>query len=99
MSAKRRRTAPMLERLEVRDVPAMSVGMNLDWITDYAPAWVFKDAFQQSRSWMSQEFNTATRQTNFQSTRPVHTDTHGWPTTLDRWTNDLGQTIEQRLTA
>ena len=42
MSLSRRPLARLsLEPLEARDVPAMGVGMNLDWITDYAPAWVF----------------------------------------------------------
>src|SRR5262245_54305034 len=98
MSVSRRPSARLsLEPLEARDVPAMSVGMNLDGITDYAPAWVFKDAFQQSRSWTSLEFNTVTRQSNFQSTHAVHTDANGWPTTLDSWTNGQGQLVQQRL--
>jgi putative intracellular protease/amidase len=89
-----------VESLDARDLPAaMSVGMNLDWITDYAPAWVFKDAFQQSRTWQSQEFNTATRVTNFQSTRSVRTDANGWPTALDTWTNGVGQLVQQRAVA
>lgn len=90
---------PALERLETRDVlSAMAVGMNLDWITDYQPAWVFKDAFQQARSWQVQDYNTVTRVSS-QDTRAALVDENGWPTVLQSWTNDQGQLIQQRLTA
>lgn len=93
------RRSPLIatETLEARDVPSgMAVGMNLDWITDYAPAWVFKDAFLQSRSWMSWDYNTVTGQAT-QGNRPVQVDSNGWPTRLDQWTNDAGQAMQQRL--
>ncbi|HND53070.1 MAG TPA: hypothetical protein PLV92_11755, partial [Pirellulaceae bacterium] len=87
-----------VEQLEARQVMAMDVGMNLEWIADYSPAWVFKDAFQQARAWQTQEYNTATRlSTN--TSRPAHVDDKGWPTQLDTWTNDQGQVIQQRLLA
>lgn len=87
------------EVLEARDVPSgMAVGMNLDWITDYQPAWIFKDAFLQSRAWMVQDFNTVTGQQS-QGTRPAQLDSNGWPTRLEQWTNDAGQLVQQRLQA
>lgn len=96
-SSKRDSSATVCESLEARDLPSgMAVGMNLDWITDYAPAWVFKDAFLQSRGWMSWDYNTATGQA-VQGTRPVQVDSNGWPTRLDQWTNDAGQPMQQRL--
>lgn len=76
----------------------MGVGMNLDWITDYAPAWVFKDAFQQSRTWMAWDYNTVTG-AQTQGTRPVQLDANGWPRELTTWTNDQGQFMQQRLQA
>jgi putative intracellular protease/amidase len=74
----------------------MSVGMNLDWIADYEPAWMFKDAFQKSRTWQSYDFNTVTR-AQTQGTHALHADADGWPTQLDSWTNDAGQLVQQRL--
>lgn len=86
-----------LESLEERRVFAgMEVGMNLDWITDYAPAWIFKDAMLQSRQWLSQEMNTVTRAIG-NSTMPVQVDANGWPTQLGSYTNAQGQLVTQRL--
>src|SRR5262249_9576705 len=98
MTRHRARTTPRLslESLEARQVFDMEVGMNLDWITDYAPAWVFKDAMLQSRQWLSQEINTVTRGIA-NSTMPVDVDANGWPMRLNSFTNAQGQLVTQRL--
>lgn len=98
-SARRRRShRSALEKLEKREVFATAVGMNIDRIIDYSPAWVFNDAFQSSRSWVSYSFNTSTGA--FSQSPPgtaVSVDSHGWPTQLNQWRNDQGQLIQQRL--
>lgn len=38
----------------------LAVGMNLESIVDYSPAWTFTDAFKASRPWISQTFNPQT---------------------------------------
>ena len=38
----------------------MAVGMNLESIVDWSPAWTFTDAFKASRAWISQSFNPQT---------------------------------------
>ena len=38
----------------------MAVGMNLESIVDWSPAWTFTDAFKASRPWISQAFNPQT---------------------------------------
>jgi hypothetical protein len=87
-----------LERLEAREVMATAIGMNLDRIADYSPAWVFTDAFQSSRTWSSYSYNTAT---GAMSPSPqgtaIQVDAQGWPTSLSEWRNEQGQLIQQRL--
>jgi len=85
-----------LEKLESRDVPAMQLGMNLEWVQDFSPAWTFKDLFLSSRSWYSQAFNTVTR-TITAGGGDVHVDERGWPTSLNTYTNEQGQQIQQQL--
>lgn len=61
------RAAIQTDVLEPRIVLAstpMAIGMNLDNVRDYLPNWMFSDAFQQSRPWISHEFNTATVNTS-----------------------------------
>ncbi|MFM8598784.1 MAG: hypothetical protein ACKOB8_07215, partial [Mycobacterium sp.] len=38
----------------------MAVGMNLENVVDWSPAWTFTDAFTASRPWISQAFNPQT---------------------------------------
>src|SRR5262245_9787832 len=96
MSAAARRARRLhLEALEDRRVPATAVGMNLDRLIDFSPAWVFTDAFQQSRPWVSYAYNPATGAQTIDGT-PV-TDARGWPIRLDAWTNAQGQAVRQRL--
>ena len=62
---RRRPPSPPLgcERFEARQPLAadhMRVGMNLENVVDWSPAWTFTDAFQASRSWIAQAIDTST---------------------------------------
>ena len=92
----------VLERLEPRslmaaDVP-MAVGMNLENVVDWSPAWTFTDAFKASRPWIAQAFNTATWGTSWDdpATPPLALDADGNVLRLATWTNSAGQTLQQR---
>jgi len=90
------------ERLEARSLMAadahMAVGMNLENVVDWSPAWTFTDAFKASRPWITQTFNTATWATTWDdpSTPPLALDAAGNVVRLATWTNAAGQTIQQR---
>lgn len=90
------------ERLEPRaflaaDTP-MAVGMNLENVVDWSPAWTFTDAFKASRPWINHTFNTSTWSTSWDdsSTPPIAVDTNGNVLRLATWTNAAGQAIQQR---
>lgn len=93
------RFVPGLERLEDRQVAAsdMSIGMNLESVVDWSSAWTFTDAFKTSRPWISHAYNTATWSKSWEGGGSVHTDSRGWPTSLNQWTNAQGQLMQQRL--
>ena len=102
--ATRRNAAPLggLERLEPRSMMAadsqhMRIGMNLENIVDWSPAWTFTDAFQASRGWIAHEFNTSTWATTWDAgaTNPILVDANGNPTGLTTRVNASGQTIQQ----
>jgi len=92
------------EQIERRQMMAatptghMKVGMNLENIVDWSPAWTFTDAFQSSRGWITHGVNTATGQMtwNIGQTNPVAVDTNGNVTGLATFTNAAGQTIRQQ---
>jgi len=89
-----------IEALEQRALMApMTIGMNLDRVAEYNEAWMFTDAFLNSRSWISHAYNTATRTTAWEGGGAVAVDSRGWPTALGSFTNAQGQLIEQRLGA
>ncbi|MFT7643326.1 MAG: hypothetical protein ACI9G1_005091 [Pirellulaceae bacterium] len=75
----------------------LRIGMNLEDIVDWSPAWVFKDVFKSSRPWFSHSENTVTGEFSFSGGGEVHLDENGWPTVLNEWTNDDGQQMEQWL--
>ncbi len=90
------------EALEARALMAadgqhMRVGMNLESIVDWSPAWTFTDAFKASRGWIAQEFNTATYETTWDvgATNPVRVDANGNVVSLGSRVNASGQTIRQ----
>ncbi len=94
--SERRRFVPQVETLEKREVPAMSVGINTSWVAEYNPAWMFTDAFKESRPWTSYAFNTVTG-TTAQDQTPIAEDSRGWPTQLAQTVNAQGQLVQQWL--
>lgn len=96
-------TALRFESLEHRhqlaaDIGHMQIGMNLESIVDWSPAWTFTDAFRASRPWIALAFNTTTWGTTWDdpSTPPLTLDTDGNISHLTTWTNAAGHTIQQR---
>ena len=96
-----------IERLEARSLMAadsqmavarMAVGMNLENVVDWSPAWTFTDAFKASRPWIAHAFNTATWGTSWDdaSTPPLQLDANGNVARLATWTNASGQAMQQR---
>ena len=75
----------------------MAVGMNLENVVDWSPAWTFTDAFQASRPWISQAFNTATWNTSWDAADAplLSLDSRGNPTSLATWKNTAGETMKQ----
>lgn len=75
----------------------MRVGMNLENVVDWSPAWTFTDVFQASRGWITHGLNTATGQMTWDigQTNPVAVDANGNVTGLATFTNAAGQTIRQ----
>ena len=90
-------TEQSLEPRVVMSATPMQVGINLDNVREYLPNWMFTDAFQHSRPWISHSYNASTRQFSFNDSTPVAVDEQGWPTQLASWTNASGQRIEQRI--
>lgn len=76
----------------------MAVGMNLENVVDWSPAWTFTDAFKASRPWIAHAFNTATWGTSWDdpTTPPLTLDANGNVARLATWTNSAGQTMQQR---
>lgn len=76
----------------------MQVGMNLESVVDWSPAWTFTDAFRASRPWIALAFNSTTWATTWDepSTPQLAIDADGTVTRLATWTNGAGQTIQQQ---
>mgnify|MGYP006271725435 CR=1 FL=1 len=84
-----------LERCESRQLMAsdtghMAVGMNLENVVDWSPAWTFTDAFKASRPWISQAFNPVTWGTSWDpSAAPtLDLDADGDVRSLKTWTQN-----------
>jgi hypothetical protein len=75
----------------------MAVGMNLENVVDWSPAWTFIDAFQASRPWIAHGVNATTGALTWDvgDTRPLAVADDGTVTALDTWTDASGQTIRQ----
>jgi hypothetical protein len=92
-----------VEQLERREVMAasstghMAIGMNLQNIVDWSPAWTFTDVFQASRGWITHAVNTATGQMTWDvgQTNPVPVDGNGNVRELTTFTNAAGQTMRR----
>ena len=70
------------------DTGHMAVGMNLENVVDWSPAWTFTDAFKASRPWISHAFNTQTWATSWDpAAAPVlELDADGDVRSLKSWT-------------
>ncbi|MFM8364121.1 MAG: hypothetical protein ACKOAS_03125, partial [Verrucomicrobiota bacterium] len=74
----------------------MEVGMNLENIADWSPAWTFTDVFQSSRGWITHGRNTANGQETWDvgQTNPVSVDANGNVTGLATFSSG-GQVFRQ----
>ena len=72
------------------DMGHMAVGMNLENVVDWSPAWTFTDAFKASRPWISHAFNTQTWGTTWDAAAapPLDLDADGNVRGLETWTHD-----------
>ena len=55
---------------------APAVGINLDFVVDWTPSWVFVDAFRSARPWLTQKPHTMEV---WDSGEELATTTFGWP--------------------
>jgi hypothetical protein len=74
----------------------MAVGMNLENVVDWSPAWTFTDAFKASRPWISHAFNTQTWGTSWDpgAAPPLDLDADGNVRSLQTWTQN-GVALQQ----
>jgi len=74
----------------------MAVGMNLENVVDWSPAWTFTDAFKASRPWISHAFNTQTWATSWDPAAAplLDLDANGDVRSLQTWTAN-GVTMRQ----
>ncbi|MBU3749808.1 MAG: hypothetical protein FGM52_05055 [Mycobacterium sp.] len=74
----------------------MAVGMNLENVVDWSPAWTFTDAFKASRPWISHTFNPQTWSTTWDPAQaPVlDVDPNGNVRSLKTW-NQNGVQMRQ----
>ncbi len=72
------------------DTGQMAVGMNLENVVDWSPAWTFTDAFKASRPWISQTFNTQTWGTTWDAAAAptLDLDADGNVRLLQTWTQN-----------
>lgn len=97
------RQPPLLggERLETRSLMAadghMAIGMNLENVVDWSPAWTFTDAFKASRPWIVHAVNTVTGEMTWDvgDAHPLALDADGNVTSLATWTDAAGRTVRQ----
>jgi hypothetical protein len=94
------RSALTHEFLEHRQLLAvdghMNVGMNLENVVDWSPAWIFTDAFQASRPWISQAIDASTGDVTWDigQARPLALDANGNVTGLAAW-SEGGRNFQQ----
>ncbi len=71
-------------------VDRMTVGMNLENVVDWSPAWTFTDAFKASRPWISHAFNSQTWSTTWdEASAPLlDLDADGNVRSLKTWTRN-----------
>jgi VCBS repeat-containing protein len=68
----------------------MAVGMNLENVVDWSPAWTFTDAFKASRPWISHAFNPQTWSTTWDPAQSpaLDIDANGNVRSLKTWTQN-----------
>ena len=101
--ARRARAVPLgVERYEPRQLMAadgqrMQIGMNLENVVDWSPAWTFTDVFQASRPWISQAVDESTGAVTWDvgETHPLALDADGNPRSLAAWTEPNGSRMRQ----
>ncbi|MBM4022038.1 MAG: hypothetical protein FJ284_07335 [Planctomycetes bacterium] len=87
-----------LEPCEARQLLAgdghMAVGMNLENVVDWSPAWTFTDAFQASRPWIAHAVDEETGVLTWDvgEARPLPLDAAGNVTALETW-SDAGRSL------
>ncbi len=91
------------ERLEARAMFAaapMQVGMNLENVVDWSPAWTFTDAFQSSRPWIAQAVDVASGAGLWDvgDTHPLPVNAKGEITHFETWTENGRQFRHQAAT-
>jgi len=62
-------------RFLTKPAPRMDLGGNLEALVDWSTAWVFKDCFKLSRTWMTR----TTTGNEWESNQTPPTDANGWP--------------------
>jgi hypothetical protein len=79
------------------DVPHMQIGMNLENVVDWSPAWTFTDVFKASRPWISQAIDESTGAVTWDvgATRPLGLDADGNPRALATWSDPSGNRMRQ----
>jgi len=75
----------------------MPIGINLDPVGDSSPAWMFRDAFQSSRSWAVHALDFLGRIVDWDValTHPLALDRLGNPTSLRSWRGAHGRRLHQ----
>jgi hypothetical protein len=75
----------------------MPIGINLDPVGDGSPAWIFRDAFQASRSWTAHALDFRGRIVDWDvgHTQPLALDRLGTPTNLVVWRGASGRRLRQ----
>ena len=91
--------SPISSALTTASTP-MAVGMNLESIVDWSPAWTFTDVFQASRPWINQVFNTTTWATSWDDPASPLLDVapDGTVRSLGRWTQNGVELRQQAAT-
>lgn len=74
----------------------MAVGMNLENVVDWSPAWTFTDAFQASRPWIAHAIDQETGGLVWDvgDSRPLALDADGNVTSLSTW-SEGGRSFRQ----
>jgi hypothetical protein len=75
----------------------MRIGMNLENVVDWSPAWTFTDVFKASRPWIAQAADESTGAVTWDvgATHPLSLDANGNPRSLATWNGPDGSRMRQ----